>query len=116
MKASILSKLERLQDRYEELEALLGVAEVIMDQDKFRAYSKEYAELENVVNNYGQYVQLQGDMEEAHLMLAEDDAERAARFALGFEVLGLLGDFKHVLKLADSLGRVADADVSCRQG
>ena len=73
MKASILSKLERLQDRYEELEALLGVAEVIMDQDKFRAYSKEYAELENVVNNYGQYVQLQGDMEEAHLMLAEDD-------------------------------------------
>ena len=78
MKASILSKLERLQDRYEELEALLGVAEVIMDQDKFRAYSKEYAELENVVNNYGQYVQLQGDMEEAHLMLAEDDAEMKA--------------------------------------
>ena len=75
MKASILSKLERLQDRYEELEALLGVAEVIMDQDKFRAYSKEYAELEDVVNNYGQYVQLQGDMEEAHLMLAEEDAE-----------------------------------------
>ena len=78
MKASILSKLERLQDRYEELEALLGVAEVIMDQDKFRAYSKEYAELEDVVNNYGQYVQLQGDMEEAHLMLAEDDAEMKA--------------------------------------
>ena len=78
MKASILSKLERLQDRYEELEALLGVAEVIMDQDKFRAYSKEYAELEDVVNNYGQYVQLQGDMEEAHIMLAEDDAEMKA--------------------------------------
>ena len=78
MKASILSKLERLQDRYEELEALLGVAEVIMDQDKFRAHSKEYAELEDVVNNYGQYVQLQADMEEAQLMLAEDDAEMKA--------------------------------------
>jgi peptide chain release factor 1 len=78
MKASILSKLERLQDRYEELEALLGVAEVIMDQDKFRAYSKEYAELEDVVKNYGQYVQLQADMEEAQLMLAEDDAEMKA--------------------------------------
>jgi|TARA_B110000503_G_scaffold124680_1_gene191436 peptide chain release factor 1 len=78
MKASILSKLERLQDRYEELEALLGVAEVIMDQDKFRAYSKEYSELEDVVNNYGQYVQLQADMEEAQLMLAEDDAEMKA--------------------------------------
>ena len=78
MKASILSKLERLQDRYEELEALLGVAEVIMDQDKFRAYSKEYAELEDVVKNYGQYVQLQADMEEAQLMLGEDDAEMKA--------------------------------------
>ena len=78
MKASILSKLERLQDRYEELEALLGVAEVIMDQDKFRAHSKEYAELEDVVNNYGQYVQLQADMEEAQLMLTEDDAEMKA--------------------------------------
>jgi len=78
MKASILSKLEQLQDRYEELEALLGVAEVIMDQDKFRAYSKEYAELEDVVKNYGQYVQLQEDMAEARLMLAEDDAEMKA--------------------------------------
>ena len=78
MKVSILSKLERLQDRYEELEAILGVAEVIMDQDKFRAYSKEYAELEDVVKNYGQYVQLQADMEEAQLMLAEDDAEMKA--------------------------------------
>jgi len=75
MKASILSKLEQLQDRYQELEALLGVAEVIMDQDKFRAYSKEYAELEDVVANYGQYMQLQEDMAEAKLMLAEDDAD-----------------------------------------
>ena len=78
MKASILSKLERLQDRYEELEALLGVAEVIIDQDKFRAYSKEYAELEDVVKNYGQYIKLQADMEEAQLMLGEDDADMKA--------------------------------------
>jgi peptide chain release factor 1 len=78
MKASILTKLERLQDRYEELEALLGVPEVIMDQDKFRAYSKEYSELEDVVKNYGQYVQLQADMEEAKMMLAEDDADMKA--------------------------------------
>lgn len=78
MKASILSKLEQLQDRYQELEALMGVAEVIMDQDKFRAYSKEYAELEDVVANYGQYMQLQEDMAEATLMLAEDDADMKA--------------------------------------
>ena len=78
MKASILQKLDHLKDRYEELEALLGEAEVIMDQDKFRAYSKEYAELEDVVKLYSEYVVLQEDMDEAALMLEEDDAEMKA--------------------------------------
>lgn len=35
MKASLLSKLDILQDRFEELTALLGDAEVISDQAKF---------------------------------------------------------------------------------
>jgi peptide chain release factor 1 len=78
MKASILQKLDHLKDRYEELEALLGEAEVIMDQDRFRAYSKEYAELEDVVKLYSEYVVLQEDMDEAALMLEEDDAEMKA--------------------------------------
>ena len=39
MKASLLNKLEILQDRFEELTALLGDAEVISDQTRFRAYS-----------------------------------------------------------------------------
>ena len=49
MKDSIIAKLESLKERYEELEALLGDASVISDQDKFRAYSKEYSQLEDVV-------------------------------------------------------------------
>ena len=48
MKPSIITKLESLKERYEELEALLGDASVISDQDKFRAYSKEYSQLEVV--------------------------------------------------------------------
>jgi hypothetical protein len=50
MKASLLNKLDMLQDRFEELTALLGDGEVISDQTKFRAYSKEYAEVEPVVD------------------------------------------------------------------
>ena len=49
MKASLLNKLDVLQDRFEELTALLGDGEVISDQAKFRAYSKEYAEVEPIV-------------------------------------------------------------------
>lgn len=46
MKASLLNKLDVLSDRFEELTALLGDAEVISDQTRFRAYSREYAEVE----------------------------------------------------------------------
>ena len=37
MKASLLNKLDALQDRFEELTALLGDAEVISNQNHFRA-------------------------------------------------------------------------------
>ncbi|MDR2990250.1 MAG: peptide chain release factor 1, partial [Providencia alcalifaciens] len=45
MKPSIVAKLEALQERYEEIEAHLADAGVIADQDRFRALSKEYAQL-----------------------------------------------------------------------
>jgi peptide chain release factor 1 len=49
MNPSISTKLEHLMERYEELEQLLSDADVIAVQDSFRAYSKEYSELEPVV-------------------------------------------------------------------
>jgi len=49
MKDSIRIKLDNLADRYEELGALLSDAQVISDQNKFRAFSKEYSEIEPVV-------------------------------------------------------------------
>lgn len=78
MKASLLSKLDTLRDRYEEISALLSDAEVIADQDKFRPLSKEYAELEEVVQCFARYHQQREDLDEAQLMLAEDDAEMRA--------------------------------------
>ncbi|KWW10692.1 hypothetical protein VM82_10385 [Pasteurella multocida] len=65
MKPTIISKLESLKERHEELEALLGEASVISDQDKFRAYSKEYAQLEDVVKCFARWNQLNSNMEEA---------------------------------------------------
>ena len=73
MKDSIITKLESLKERYEELEALLGDASVISDQDKFRAYSKEYAQLEEVVKCFNRWTQLNRNIEEAEMLL--DDAE-----------------------------------------
>jgi peptide chain release factor 1 len=75
MKASIIEKLERLRERYEEVSALLSEADTISNQNKFRELSKEYAELEPVVKAFADYQQLLADMSEAKMLIAEGDAD-----------------------------------------
>ena len=75
MKESILNKLEKLSDRYEELAALLSDAEVISDQNKFRDYSMEYSELEPVVQSFAAFQQAQEDLEEVEMMMADSDPD-----------------------------------------
>ncbi|MBD2858753.1 peptide chain release factor 1 [Spongiibacter sp. KMU-158] len=78
MKPSLLTKLDSLSDRYEEIAALLSDAEIISNQEKFRQLSKEYAELEEVVQCFGRYQQQQQDLIDAKAMLEEDDADMRA--------------------------------------
>lgn len=78
MKDSIRAKLDKLADRFEELAALLSDADVIADQNRFRDYSKEYAELEPVVNTYRDYHQAEEDHAEASAMQADSDPDMQA--------------------------------------
>jgi len=78
MKQSVLHKLDQLLDRHEELAALLGDAETIGNQEKFRAFSREFAEIEPVVKCYGDYRQVQEDIATARDMLGEADPELRA--------------------------------------
>ncbi|MFQ6573141.1 peptide chain release factor 1 [Pseudomonas sp. UM16] len=75
MKASLLNKLDTLQDRFEELTALLGDAEVISDQTRFRAYSREYAEVEPVAATYAQWRKVQDDLAGAQALLKDNDPD-----------------------------------------
>lgn len=75
MKDSVVRKLESLIERFEEVQALLSSAETIANQDKFRALSKEYSQLEDVVKAFQQFQLAQGDMASAQEMMQEDDAE-----------------------------------------
>ncbi|MCB1689292.1 MAG: peptide chain release factor 1 [Halioglobus sp.] len=77
MKASLLTKLESLGDRHEEVSALLSDSQTIADQNRFRELSQEYAELEPVVSCHNQYRQVSADVEEARQML--DDADPDVR-------------------------------------
>ncbi|WP_042820705.1 peptide chain release factor 1 [Yersinia wautersii] len=73
MKSSIVAKLEALQERHEEVLAYLGDASVIADQDRFRALSREYAQLTDVTRCFKEWSSAQDDIEAAEMML--DDLE-----------------------------------------
>ncbi|MEL0628747.1 peptide chain release factor 1 [Psychromonas aquatilis] len=75
MKASIISKLEILVERYEEVQALLGDPDTISNQDKYRELTKEYSQLEEVVLCFKAYQTAQEDLAAAELMLEDDDEE-----------------------------------------
>lgn len=75
MKASLVNRLDRLQERFEELTALLGDAQVITDQNKYRTYSKEYAEIEPVVEAFQTWRKTSSDLAEAQTLLKDSDLD-----------------------------------------
>lgn len=75
MNAVLQQRLEQFVERHEELEALLGNAEVIADQEQFRDYSKEYAQLEALVSCYKAYVAAQDTAVSSEQLLQEADDE-----------------------------------------
>lgn len=79
MKSSIVAKLEALYERHEEVQALLGDAATIADQDKFRALSREYAQLSDVARCYTDWRQVQEDIETAQMMLDDPEMREMAQ-------------------------------------
>ena len=79
MKASILSKLDTLSDRQEEVAGLLADPEVMSDQNQFRQLSMEYSQLEPVVIEYKNYRQAMDDIETAEEMLSDPELKEMAQ-------------------------------------
>jgi peptide chain release factor 1 len=75
MKASVRHKLTSLVERFEEVQALLSSPEVMSDQEKFMKLSKEFAQLEEVVEVFNAHEQANEDQQSAMEMLKEDDPE-----------------------------------------
>ncbi len=73
MKPSIVAKLEALLERHEEVQALLGDASIIADQERFRALSREYAQLTDVTRCFKEWQQVQDDLQTAEMMLEDPE-------------------------------------------
>lgn len=78
MKPSIQKKLQSLVERHEEVSALLSESDVISNQNRFRDLSKEYAQLEPLVNAFKQYQSCLQNIANAKELLNESDVEMQA--------------------------------------
>jgi len=75
MKESLLTKLEYLSDRLQEIEALLADPSVINDQNRFRDLSKEHAEVRPVVDCFKNYRNNLENIDSAKEILKDTDKE-----------------------------------------
>ncbi len=75
MKPSIRAKLETLSERLQELSALLADPGVINSQERYRALSKEYAQLSPVVACFARYQDALADIAAAREMMQDADLE-----------------------------------------
>jgi len=75
MKNSVYQKLEIISERFEEVQALLSDPETISDQEKFRALSKEFKQLEIITSAFNAYKEAVDDFETAEEMLKDDDPD-----------------------------------------
>ncbi|HCK80026.1 MAG TPA: peptide chain release factor 1 [Candidatus Competibacter sp.] len=78
MNPSVLAKLERLAARHEEVSALLAESDIIGDNDRFRALSMEYAQLEPVVNGFHGYRRVLTELASARDMTNDSDPDLRA--------------------------------------
>lgn len=75
MKDSLLTKLDGIAERREELDALLASPEIINDQNRYRSLSQERAEIDPIVECFARYRQLLGDFAQAEELHGESDGE-----------------------------------------
>jgi len=88
MKDSIRHKLEKLDERFEEISRLLSDPGVISRQNQFRELSMEYSRLGPLVGRYRGYVALEGDVATA-VELAMDEELRELKERVAAEELEL---------------------------
>ena len=73
---TLLEKLDGLRSRFEEVSTLITDPSVIADQTRYVRLTKEYKELEDLMQARKRYAELLSNLQESkNLLLTETDAE-----------------------------------------
>ena len=90
----MLNKLEEVVDRFREVEGLLSDPTVVNDQNRYRALTKEHAELIDVVSSYDRYCQVRQELSGSQELLKDPDPD--VRDMAGAEVADLQAEKKQL--------------------
>jgi peptide chain release factor 1 len=77
--ASLRNKLERISERVSEIAALLAEPETQSDQQRFRDLSREYAQIESLVDCYREYRAVEDEIVSAEDLLGDPEMAPLAR-------------------------------------
>ena len=87
MKDTLRARLTMAEERFEELSALLSEPDVIQDQHRFRDYSREYADLEPLIEAWRGFRRLEDDIQAARAMASDSDPDMRAMAKEELEML-----------------------------
>ncbi|MFZ1956190.1 MAG: peptide chain release factor 1 [Desulfobacterales bacterium] len=71
----MFSNLEGVEERFQEIENLLGDPDIIKDQATYQKHVREHAELNKIVTVYRAYKKILADIEESQALLLDGDAD-----------------------------------------
>ncbi|NIQ39822.1 MAG: peptide chain release factor 1 [Proteobacteria bacterium] len=95
----MFSRLEEIENRYEELTKLLSDPEIMQKQDEYQKLAKEFSELEKAVSHYREYKRISQELEDNRKLLRESDEEikRLAKEEIG-QLQERMANVERVLK------------------
>ncbi|MEE9292856.1 MAG: PCRF domain-containing protein, partial [Acidobacteriota bacterium] len=74
-----LSRLESIEEKYEELSRQMGDPALVGDPDRYRHAAKCFAELEKIVLKYREYVSIRSQIQDAEVLLKDEEMRTVAR-------------------------------------
>ena len=83
----MFQKLEAVEKRFEELTNKISDPEVIANQNEWRVFMKEHAELEPIVERYREYKRVQKEYEDSKEMLNDSSLDKELRDLAEVEML-----------------------------
>lgn len=109
----LITKLDELDSRYDQLEAQIADPQVASDHARLIALSKEQAKLRKIVTKYRQYKQAQNGITDAEQILADRSVEEDYRELAAEEIEQLRGQMESLFTgIQDSLVMADDDAIS----